>query len=138
MYCNRKQQPPPQPNAWQGRNPITQRASTHTPNGTEKPLPKPPQALPSKATVEPNTDKHAYDRALFILANFTVRLGRALCIAFPLCNGRLKSVGLCSILTDGRRATKRHSLSRMASNIRAYSVEDVSKTMPNINTFSKW
>ena len=81
---DRKQQQPPQPKAWQGPNPITQRASTaNVPNGTngaEKPLPKTPaasQSQPSQqmksAAAETNGDKHAHDRALFLLANCTVR-----------------------------------------------------------------
>ena len=71
MYRNRKQQPL-QPKAWQGPNPITQRASTNIPNGTEKPLPKIPSQAQTKSTADAHADKHAHDRALYLLANFTV------------------------------------------------------------------
>lgn len=72
-FFYRKQQPP-QPKAWQGPNPITQRASTSTPNGTEKPLPKTPVQSRDKSLADSNADKHAHDRALYIIANFIVRL----------------------------------------------------------------
>ncbi|EME44508.1 hypothetical protein DOTSEDRAFT_72098 [Dothistroma septosporum NZE10] len=65
---NRKQQQPA--NVWaNGRNPITSRNSSTTPNGTEKPLPK----LPSlgqqfKSSTDLNADKHAHDRSVFLLS----------------------------------------------------------------------
>ena len=69
----RKQQPT---NAWQnGRNPITARNSSTTPNGTEKPptkLPLQGQQLKS-STDFLNADKHAHDRSMFLLAQFVVR-----------------------------------------------------------------
>ncbi|KAF2479994.1 hypothetical protein BDY17DRAFT_29880 [Neohortaea acidophila] len=67
-----KQASAPLPRAWQGTNPITQRASTHTPNGTEKPLPKLPTnaRTPGKSAANPHAEKHAHDRALFILSSF--------------------------------------------------------------------
>jgi hypothetical protein len=70
---NSKQQPP-QPRAWQGPNPITQRASASTPNGTEKAVPKPQSQAQQKNTAESNADKHAHDRALYLIASFTVRM----------------------------------------------------------------
>ena len=73
MHRNRKQQPLP-PKAWQGPNPITQKGSTVIANGTEKPLPKLPSSQSqTKSTTESSTDKHAYDRALYMIASFTVR-----------------------------------------------------------------
>ena len=75
MRRNRKQQPPP-PKAWQGPNPITQRASAVIANGAEKPLPKTPssQQPQTKSTTESNADKSAHDRALYLLASFVVRI----------------------------------------------------------------
>ncbi|CAK4027913.1 Hypothetical predicted protein [Lecanosticta acicola] len=59
-----------QPKAWQGPNPITQRAS-NVPNGNEKPLPKPSQQQAQKqSTNDLHSDKHAHDRSLFLLAQF--------------------------------------------------------------------
>ena len=72
MGRNRKQQQAPQPKAWTGTNPITQRASTNNTNGTEKPLPKVPSQSQTKSSTESHSDKHAHDRALFVIANFTV------------------------------------------------------------------
>ncbi|KAK5114992.1 hypothetical protein LTR85_010030 [Meristemomyces frigidus] len=67
---NRKQQPP-QPKAWQGPNPITQRVNSSTPNGTEKPLPKLPPQAQGKSSGDSLADKHAHDRLLFLVAHFT-------------------------------------------------------------------
>lgn len=72
-HRSRKQQTP-QPKAWQGPNPITQRASSSTPNGTEKPLPKLPPQSQGKTPGDSHADKHAHDRLLYIVAHFTVRL----------------------------------------------------------------
>lgn len=67
---SRKQQ---QPKAWQGPNPITQRASSNTPNGTEKPLPKlPAQAPTAKSSCDLHADKHAHDRSIYLLSQFIV------------------------------------------------------------------
>lgn len=68
----RKQQAPPK--AWQGPNPITQRASSTLSNGTEKPLPKLPPQAQSKSSGDSHAEKHAHDRLLYIVAHFTVRL----------------------------------------------------------------
>ncbi|KAK5171388.1 poly(A)-binding protein binding protein [Saxophila tyrrhenica] len=65
---NRKQSTP-QPRAWQGTNPITQRASTSTPNGTHASTPKPQTPSQLKSTADSNTEKLMQDRALFLLAN---------------------------------------------------------------------
>jgi len=67
----RKQQPP---KAWQGPNPITQRANSSMSNGTEKPLPKLPPQAQAKSNGDSHAEKHAHDRLLYIIANFTVRL----------------------------------------------------------------
>ena len=73
MKRHRKSQPPQQ-KAWTGPNPITQRPAPVVPNGTEKSTSRPTsQSLP-KTTAETNGDKHAHDRALFLLASFTVRI----------------------------------------------------------------
>ncbi|KAI7518423.1 hypothetical protein KC331_g21220, partial [Hortaea werneckii] len=65
---NRKQQNA-QPKAWQGPNPITQRASSSMSNGADKTPPKtPPQT--QKNSGDANADKHAHDRLLYLLANF--------------------------------------------------------------------
>lgn len=61
-----------QPKAWQGPNPITQRASSSMSNGADKASPKlPPQT--QKSSGDANADKHAHDRLLYLLANFAVR-----------------------------------------------------------------
>ncbi|UJO24152.1 PAB1-binding protein 1 [Fulvia fulva] len=67
---HKKQQQPA--NAWQnGRNPITSRNSSTTPNGTEKPLPKlPSQGQQLKSSTDLNADKHAHDRSMFLFAQF--------------------------------------------------------------------
>ena len=67
-----RKQSTPQPRAWQGPNPITQRAASGMTNGTEKPLPKlPPQPHDSPNPLG-NADKHAHDRLLFAIANCMV------------------------------------------------------------------
>ena len=78
---NKQQSQPPAPKAWSGQKPSTLRASsstaTPTINGTDKPLPKPPQQSQQKINGEGNNDKHAHDRAVFNLANCIVRLLRS-------------------------------------------------------------
>ncbi|KAK4496344.1 hypothetical protein PRZ48_012324 [Zasmidium cellare] len=67
---NKKQQPP---KAWQGPNPITQRASNNLPNGNEKPLPKLPsqaQSQQPKTSSDLHADKHAHDRTIFLFSQF--------------------------------------------------------------------
>lgn len=73
--ATRKQQQPPK--AWQGPNPITQRASNNLPNGTEKPLPKLPsqsQSQQLKSSGDLHADKHAHDRTVFLVSQFIVRI----------------------------------------------------------------
>lgn len=95
MRRNRKQQPP-QPKAWQGPNPITQKASAVIPNGTEKPLPKPPSSQPqTKNTAESNADKHAHDRALYLIASFTVRIPETMCDVLQQCRAN------CAVMHGG-------------------------------------
>ncbi|KAI6800854.1 hypothetical protein KC361_g2108 [Hortaea werneckii] len=65
---NRKQQNA-QPKAWQGPNPITQRASSSMSNGADNASSKlSPQT--QKNSGDSNADKHAHDRLLYLLANF--------------------------------------------------------------------
>ncbi|KAK5133964.1 hypothetical protein LTR08_007084 [Meristemomyces frigidus] len=67
---NRKQQAP-QPKAWQGPNPITQRASPNTTNGTEKPLPKLPPQAQGKSSGDSRAEKNAHDRLVYLIAELT-------------------------------------------------------------------
>ncbi|KAK6431811.1 poly(A)-binding protein binding protein [Oleoguttula sp. CCFEE 5521] len=69
---NKKQTSQP-PKAWQGPNPITQRASNQSSmqNGTEKPLPKLPPQSPAGAPSDTHVEQHAHDRLLFLLAHST-------------------------------------------------------------------
>lgn len=64
-----------QPKAWQGPNPITQRAS-NVPNGNEKTLPKASQQPQQKQSNDLHSDKHAHDRSAFLMAQFIVRIPR--------------------------------------------------------------
>ncbi|KAG9543096.1 hypothetical protein KCV01_g25201, partial [Aureobasidium melanogenum] len=62
----------PAPKAWsQGTNPITQRSNASTPatNGLANGIPKPTQSKPQQENGTSN--KHATDRLLFLIANFT-------------------------------------------------------------------
>lgn len=73
IHSNRKQTPQP-PKAWQGPNPITQRASNSAAlaNGNEKILPKIPAQSQQRSSPHSHADKHAHDRLLFLLAHCTV------------------------------------------------------------------
>ncbi|KAK0286738.1 poly(A)-binding protein binding protein [Friedmanniomyces endolithicus] len=66
---NRRSQQP-QTKAWQGTNPITQRAAPGTTNGTEKPLPKLPPQAQNTGKQESGADRHLHDGLLFMMGNY--------------------------------------------------------------------
>ncbi|KAK1092865.1 poly(A)-binding protein binding protein [Friedmanniomyces endolithicus] len=66
---NRRSQQP-QTKAWQGTNPITQRAAPSTTNGTEKPLPKLPPQAQNTGKQESGADRHLHDGLLFMMGSY--------------------------------------------------------------------
>ena len=146
MRRNRKQQQPQQ-KAWQGTNPITQRPSSVIANGTEKPLPKAPAPQTStKSTTESNVEKHANDRALYLISNLTVRIPERLCkvshhrqpvtLRSELARRAPTPTGSI-MLIKLHREPRQHLLLKMANNLLAFSAADLS-ILASLHTHLRW